>query len=154
MLGVDLMGPFRSSASRNQYMLVFEDCYTCWTELFPLRKATAETISIILIRDIFSWWEHQFTFCQTSVPCLYLLCDTCEWWNLQRRKTSPYHPQTNLTERINSNIKAMIASYVEEKHKTWFSCARIPCLPCSPPSLNPGSWAITNIPYSQGIGRT
>ena len=52
MLGMDLMSPFPKSSKQNVYLLDFVDCYSRWLELFPLRKATAETISQVLIKDI------------------------------------------------------------------------------------------------------
>ena len=33
--------------------------------------------------------------------------------------TTAYHPQTNLTERVNRTLKPMIASYVDNNHKQW-----------------------------------
>ena len=100
MLGMDLMGPFPRSSSRNVYLLVFVDYYSRWVELFPLRNATAESISRILIQEIVTRW---------GIP-EYILSDrgsqfvssifqaTCETWNVSHKLTSAYHPQTNLTE--------------------------------------------------------
>ncbi len=34
-------------------------------------------------------------------------------------QTSAYHPQTNITEQVNSTLKTMIASYVGSRHKHW-----------------------------------
>lgn len=33
--------------------------------------------------------------------------------------TSAYHPQTNLTERVNRTLKTMVASYVGNQRKQW-----------------------------------
>lgn len=43
------MGPFPRSSNGNLYLLVFVDYHTPLVELFPLQKATTETISEILI---------------------------------------------------------------------------------------------------------
>ena len=121
MLGMDLMGPFPRSSSRNVYLLVFVDYYSKWVELFPLRNATAESISRILIQEIVTRW---------GIP-EYILSDrgsqfvssifqaTCETWNVSHKLTSAYHPQTNLTERVNRTLKTMMASYVGSRHKNW-----------------------------------
>lgn len=36
-----------------------------------------------------------------------------------QKLTTSYHPQTNLTERVNKTVKTMIASYVGQYHQTW-----------------------------------
>uniref|UniRef100_A0A674CB77 Integrase catalytic domain-containing protein n=1 Tax=Salmo trutta TaxID=8032 RepID=A0A674CB77_SALTR len=121
MLGVDLMGPFPRSSNQNVYMLVFVDYYSKWVELFALRQATARTVSNILTKEILTRW---------GVPD-YILSDrgsqfvsdlfeeTCQRWNLRQKLTTAYHPQTNLTERVNRTLKTMVASYVGTQHKHW-----------------------------------
>ncbi len=121
MLGVDLMGPFPRSSSGNVFLLVFVDYYSRWVELFSLRKATSETVSQILIREVLTRW---------GVPD-YILSDRgsqftssvfqelCKNWNIIHKMTTAYHPQTNLTERINRTLKTMVASYVSDNHKHW-----------------------------------
>ncbi|KAI3353499.1 hypothetical protein L3Q82_020019, partial [Scortum barcoo] len=120
-LGVDLMGPFPRSTNGNLYLIVFVDYYTRWVEMFPLRKATAETVSHILTREILTRWGVPTFILSDQGPQFVssVFEETCKQWNLKQKRTSPYHPQTNLTERVNRNVKAMIASYVEEKHKNW-----------------------------------
>uniref|UniRef100_A0A8D0AMC3 Integrase catalytic domain-containing protein n=1 Tax=Sander lucioperca TaxID=283035 RepID=A0A8D0AMC3_SANLU len=121
MLGVDLMGPFPRSSNGNIYLIVFVDYYTRWVEMFLLRKATAETVSQILRKEILTHWDVP-TFILSGQGSQFVSSvfeETCRRWNLKQKRTSPYHPQTNLTERINRNVKAMIASYVEDNHKSW-----------------------------------
>lgn len=121
MLGMDLMGPFPRSSNQNVYLLVFVDYYTRWVELYPLRTATTESISRVLVKHILIRW---------GIPG-YLLSDrgpqfvstvfqaVCRTWNVGRKMTSAYHPQTNLTERVNRTLKTMVASYVVNQHKQW-----------------------------------
>lgn len=40
-------------------------------------------------------------------------------WGVIQKLTTAYHPQTNLTERVNRNLKTMIVSYVEDQHRQW-----------------------------------
>ncbi|KAL0150103.1 hypothetical protein M9458_054530, partial [Cirrhinus mrigala] len=40
-------------------------------------------------------------------------------WGCVRRLTTSYHPQANLTERINRTVKTMIAVYVGQQHQAW-----------------------------------
>lgn len=41
------------------------------------------------------------------------LCDT---WTVAPKRTTAYHPQTSLTERVNRNLKCMISSYDQDNH--------------------------------------
>ncbi|XP_064479144.1 uncharacterized protein LOC135392358 [Ornithodoros turicata] len=39
---------------------------------------------------------------------------------IQHKKTSPYHPQANITERVNRNLKMMlVALLVSQHHRDW-----------------------------------
>lgn len=121
MLGVDLMGPLPRSSASNVHLVVFVDYYSRWVELFPLRTATAETVSRVLIKEILTRW---------GVPD-YILSDrgsqfvsdlfqnVCRQWGLPHKMTTAYHPQTNMTERVNRTLKTMISSYVGNNHKHW-----------------------------------
>lgn len=121
MLGVDLMGPFPRSSSGNLHLLVFVDYLSRWVELFPLRKATAETISQYLTKEILTRWGVPKYILSDQGPQFVstVFEETCKRWNITLKKTSAYHPQTNLTERINRNVKTMLAAFVEDNHKNW-----------------------------------
>uniref|UniRef100_A0A667Z6P1 Integrase catalytic domain-containing protein n=1 Tax=Myripristis murdjan TaxID=586833 RepID=A0A667Z6P1_9TELE len=121
MVGVDLMGPFPRSSNRNIYLLVFVDYFSRWVELFPLRKATAQSVTKILVQDILTRWGVPDYLLSDQGPQFVasLFEQTCREWNLKHKMTTAYHPQTNLTERINRTLKTMIASYVGNNHKQW-----------------------------------
>ena len=50
---MDLVGPLPETANGNNYLLSVMDVTTVFFEMFPLRQATAETISSILTVEIF-----------------------------------------------------------------------------------------------------
>ncbi len=121
MLGVDIMGPFPKSNKQNEYLLVVVDYCSKWVEMFPLRSAKTPQIARILVEEIFTRWGTpaylvsdrgtQFTS--------QLLALVCKQWMVIQKLTTAYHPQTNLTERVNRNLKTMIASYVGAHHRLW-----------------------------------
>lgn len=121
MLGVDLMGPFPRSKHGNMYLLVVVDYYTKWVEVFPLRDSKTPKIVRILTQEIFTRWGTpkylvsdrgaQFTSA--------MLSGICKNWGVIQKLTTSYHPQTNLTERMNRTLKTMMASFVGNDHQRW-----------------------------------
>lgn len=121
MLGIDLMGPLPKSPERNEYLLVVLDYFTRWVELNPLRTASALTVARFLREEIFT---------RRGVPDYILsdpgsqfvsavFCELCDQWTVTPKLTTAYHPQTSMTERVNRNLKYMIASYVDNNHAKW-----------------------------------
>ncbi len=90
-------------------------------ELFPLRHATAPAIAEILRKEILA---------RLGVPD-YILSDRetqfisslftalCSQWCVTPKRTSAYHPQTNMTERVNRTLKSMASAYLEDNHRSW-----------------------------------
>lgn len=121
MMGVDLMGPFPRSKKSNSYLLVIVDYFSKWVELFPLRDGTAPRIVRILREEIFTRWGVPQYLVSDRGPQFTstLLKGLCKSWGVVQKLTTSYHPQTNLTERMNRTIKTMIASFVGQHHHTW-----------------------------------
>ena len=103
MLGMDLKGPFPRNCFKNVYLPLFVDYYFKWVELFPLRNATAETICKVLVKDILTpWGLPNFILSDRGSQFVSSVFETVGWtWNVGHNLTSAYHPQTNLTERVN-----------------------------------------------------
>lgn len=121
MLGIDLMGTFPKSTHLNEYLLVIVDYCSKWVELFPLRSAKTPLISNVLMKEIFTRWGTPAYLVSDRGPQFtsQLLQDTWKQWGVVQKLTTAYHPQTNLTERINRTLKTMFASYVQENHRQW-----------------------------------
>lgn len=121
MVGIEIMGPLPSSTQCHEYLLVCVNYFTRWVELFLMRQAHAKTIAKIFRMEIFTrWGVPDFIVsdrCTQFVSSL--LKDLCEQWKITQKLTTAYHPQTNMTERINRTLKCMIASYVDDNHKKW-----------------------------------
>ena len=121
MLGVDLMGPFPRSRKGNQHLLVVVDYCSKWVELFPIREAKSPKIASLLIEEIFTrWGTPKYLVSDRGAQFTsQLLTQICQQWGVVQKLTTAYHPQTNLTERINRTLKTMMASFVQDKHNTW-----------------------------------
>ena len=121
MLGVDIMGPFPRSRKGNQYLLVIVDYCSKWVELFPMREAKSPKIASLLIEEIFTrWGTPKYLVSDRGAQFTsHLLTQICQQWGVVQKLTTAYHPQTNLTERINRTLKTMMASFVKDQHNTW-----------------------------------
>lgn len=121
-LGIDLMGPLPLSKKRNTVLLVIVDYYTKWVELFPLKDSTTPKIVKILKEEIFTRWGVPRYLLSDRGPQFTsnLLGELCKDWGVGQKLTTSYHPQTNLTERVNKTLKTMIASFVGDKHSNWY----------------------------------
>ncbi len=121
MLGVDLMGPFPKSTRMNEYLLVVVDYCRKWVELFTMRSAKTPLIANTLVKDIFTRWGTPVYLISDRGPQFtsQLLNETCKQWGVIQKLTTAYHPQTNLTERVNRVLKTMIASYVRDNNQKW-----------------------------------
>uniref|UniRef100_A0A3P9HTM5 Gypsy retrotransposon integrase-like protein 1 n=1 Tax=Oryzias latipes TaxID=8090 RepID=A0A3P9HTM5_ORYLA len=121
MLGVDFMGPFPRSRKGNNYLLVVVDYYTKWVELFPIRDSKTPRLCQILRDEIFTRWGVPKYLVSDRGPQFtsQLISDLCQKWGVIHKMTTSYHPQTNLTERVNRTLKTMMSSYVGNRHEEW-----------------------------------
>lgn len=120
---LDLMGPFPpSQPNRFSYVLVAVDGFSKYVEILPLRDATSESIRRALDKEVFSRYgppieivtDNATSFKSSTIKQL------CAFWKTTHRFASIYHPQTNLSERVNRVLKPMIRMYVENQpHKKW-----------------------------------
>lgn len=103
MVGVDIMGPLPSSAQHHEYLLVFVDYFSRWVEFFPMHNANAPTIAKILRTEILTRWgvpDFILSDCGTQFVSS-IFKELCEKPNITQKFTTAYHPQTNMTERVN-----------------------------------------------------
>ncbi|XP_064467809.1 uncharacterized protein LOC135378652 [Ornithodoros turicata] len=119
IVACDIMGPYPRSPRGNQYLLVITDHFTKWVELYPLRKLVSARIWDRLL-DVFSrfGFPDQLITDNASYFTSKVFVDTCSALSIRHKKTSPYHPQANITERVNRNIKMMMVT-LTSRHKDW-----------------------------------
>lgn len=115
----DVMGPFPRSTRGNQYLFVVTDHFTKWVELFPLRKLDSQKIWECLLETFARFgFPAQLVSDNASYLTSKVFVDACAVLGIKHKRTSPYHPQANITERVNRNLKMMLVAYTE-RHKDW-----------------------------------
>ncbi|XP_053598028.1 retrovirus-related Pol polyprotein from transposon 297 [Microplitis demolitor] len=120
IVAADVTGPFTRSRKGHQYILVIQDLYTRFIELYPLRRHTGAAVLEAFKR----------TFSLRSYPLFLVTDNGREFVNETVQdylksvgvKFTPLavaHPQANPVERINRTIKPMIRSYINKDQTRW-----------------------------------
>ena len=117
----DVMGPFPKSKMGYRYVLVFQDLFTKWVEVIPIRTANGATIKKSFEDAIVSRWgtpEVLHTDNGTEF-CNRLLEGMCKEMGILHTTNPVYHAQANATERVNRILKTMIVSFLQKNHQDW-----------------------------------
>jgi len=121
MLAMDLIGPLPRTQRQHTQLLVVTDHFTKWVELFPLREATASLIAKKLESEIFCrFGRPRSILSDNGAQFLSKIVEKlCKTWGIKSKHTTTYHPQCNITERVNRNIVAILRAYTERRHTKW-----------------------------------
>ena len=113
---VDIVGPLPAN-HRQEFLIVFADCYSRYTILVPSSNHTASTVSEALLRHVVPYF---------GTPRREFVGDV--WGKLmrslgiQRVLTSPYHPEGNaINERSHRTLNNMLRARLLEgsSSKAW-----------------------------------
>ena len=118
---VDLYGPLPPGWNQVRYIFVVLDNFTRYVRLYPIKKATAVTVTNRMINDYIATYgvphsivsDHGVQF-QSTV-----------WQNrlsamgIPPTMTSVYHPQSNPAERVMRELGRMFRTYVHHQHVEW-----------------------------------
>ncbi|CAF1387294.1 unnamed protein product, partial [Didymodactylos carnosus] len=120
-IGVDLTGPLPKTPRGNTYILVVVDYFTKWAEFFPLGIIKSRNIGQLL---------HDEVICRRGIPVKVVsdngaqfvadvFRETLTIMGIRHRTTALYHPQSNLSERVNRTLKLMLAIFPEHNKESW-----------------------------------
>uniref|UniRef100_L7LYP4 RNA-directed DNA polymerase n=1 Tax=Rhipicephalus pulchellus TaxID=72859 RepID=L7LYP4_RHIPC len=121
-VGLDLLGPFPTSASGNKWVAVATDYATRYAVTRAMPTSCATDVADFLLRDLILvhgaprqlLTDRGRTFLSKVVDDILRSCST------QHKLTTSYHPQTNgLTERLNRTLTDMLSKYVSADHRDW-----------------------------------
>ena len=112
---------FPRSVSQNKYLLVFQDLFTKWVELKPIRAATGKAVAAAFEELILFRWGTP-TYLVTDNGSEFRnkhLEEVLEDYCVKRSFIPPYYARANPVERANRTLKTIISMHVEGNHRTW-----------------------------------
>ncbi|GFW59909.1 retrovirus-related Pol polyprotein from transposon 17.6 [Trichonephila clavipes] len=118
----DLLGPYPASRlERYRFLIAITDHFTKWSELIPLRKASAQAIANALFENYISRYGAPISLISDIGP--QFISEVFEHLShrldIKHVKTVTYRPQAKLRERVNRNLVQMIACFIKENHENW-----------------------------------
>lgn len=120
VISTDLLGPYPRSSLGHKYILIFQDQFTKWLEVIPLRAATGKVIADQVRKIIYRWGVPKILLSDRGTPFLNkTLTELAETYQFHCEYTPPYHPQANFVERANRTIKPMLTTFVDENQRDW-----------------------------------
>ena len=121
-VAVDLVGPMPETSKGNRWILVLTDHFTRWQDAIAIPDATAPTVASTLDERCFSYFglPEQLHTDQGAQFESQLMMELCLMWNVQKTRTTPYHPQANgVVERNNrglgDSLRALLLSRGQEE---------------------------------------
>ena len=119
-VAVDIMGPWKTSTEGNQYILVLQDYFTKWVEIWPLPNHKASTVAKTLVRYFFSKYGPPVRLHSDQGREFesQLFQELCSMWSIVKTRTTPYAPWSDgMVERVNRIIQAMIKHHVQRTNQ-------------------------------------
>jgi hypothetical protein len=121
--GIDYVGPISPPSSRrNEYIIVATEYLTKWAEAKAVKTTDAKQMAIFLYENIISHFgypkilisDRRTHFINDAIVEMTTL------FNINHRKTIPYHPQTNgQTERVNQTLVRILRKTVVDSKCDW-----------------------------------
>ena len=121
-IGLDIMGPLRTTKNGNKYILVIGDYFTRWMEAYSLPSQKTEEVATKLVFEF---------VCRFGLPYEIhsdqgrnfesdLFQEICRLLNIKKTRTTSYRPCSNgLIERFNGTLGRMLKKFVDRNNENW-----------------------------------
>ena len=123
LVGIDFMGPFKTSQHGNKYIILAIDHFTKYVEAAATPSFDALTTAIFLFNNIicrYGMIEKLLSDQGVNFESN-LIKQLCELLGTKKLHTSTYHAAGNgITERVNKNVKPNLAKFVNDSHDDWY----------------------------------
>ena len=121
-LSIDILGPLPESRMGNRFILVINDAFTKWVEVFPLKDQTAASCAACLVQGVITRFGCPLELLSDQGRNFEstLFKELCKLLGIRKIRTSARHPQCNgQTERFNRTLLHMIKAYISGDQTGW-----------------------------------
>ena len=120
-LYVDHYGKFPRSDRGNAYILTCSDNFTRFIWLIPVTDTRAETVVQALEDNIFKYFGlvDAITFNKARSFTSNNIKDICKKLNIDDKKTVPYCPNPNQSERVHRNLGEIMRELKSDNQASW-----------------------------------
>ena len=121
-IGLDLIGPFPLSKSRNRYVIIAVDYFTKWVIAKAIPNSTTkEVVDFFVKRVVLQHGAPSFLISDRGKSLKSNFAEELfRAMQTNHLVTTAYHPQCNgLVERFNHTFAMMLSMYVNAKHDDW-----------------------------------
>ena len=96
-IGTDLLGPLPLTPCGNQYILVVQDNFTKWMEIYPIPDATAETCAHYILNNFMARYGIPYALHSDQGRSYEadLMHQLCHLLGIKKTRTSPRHLACN-----------------------------------------------------------
>lgn len=119
---MDICGPFVTSYSGNKYLLTFQDYFSKYVEAVAIPDQKAETIARVFVTEIIGRHGTPKQLLTDQGPNFVsaVMKNVCQFLNVDKLQTTPYHPQSNgMIERSHRVFKDIMSHYVAKSQQDW-----------------------------------
>ena len=120
-VGIDLVGPLKTSKKGNRYIVTCTDYFSKWIEAQAIPNKSAVTVAKFLLSLICRFGC--FSICHSDQGREFvnqLNHNLFQLAGIEQRISAAYHPQSNgLDERSNQTISRAIMKYINDEQDDW-----------------------------------
>jgi transposase InsO family protein len=110
---MDILCELPETSGGNKHILVISDYYTKWTECFAMPNMEAKTMAKLLVEEVIVRFGTPYVI-HTDQGVQFeshLFQEVCRLLQIQKPRTTPYHPQSDgMVERNNRTILTMLSA--------------------------------------------
>jgi hypothetical protein len=121
-IAMDILCELPETSGGNKHILVISDYYTKWIECFTMPNMEAKTVATLLVEEVIVRFGTPYMI-HTDQGVQFesnLFQEMCRLLQIQKTRTTPYHPQSDgMVERNNRTILTMLSAFVNEHQNDW-----------------------------------